>query len=119
MMMVTIPICAARRAGHEGEIELRMQHTARRKAQLQQRPIAYIGQISLGTAYHMLSIDPALTGRIQPSIIDLVVVALREHVDLAALLLVHLDHAVHDRDLAVSHLEDDDVARTEGSEAHV
>jgi hypothetical protein len=31
----------------------------------------------------------------------------------------HLDDAVHDRNLTIGHLEDHDVAGTEGCEAHV
>ena len=59
---------------------------------------ADVGQESPGPAHHVLPLQPVLSGRVQASVVDGVVVALGQELDAAVLLLVQLEHPVHEQD---------------------
>ena len=63
------------------------------------RPVQYYPENVLS-----ISVMSCLSGRVESPVVDRVVVALGEELDAPVLLLVQLQHAVHDRDVAALHL---------------
>ena len=60
---------------------------------------ADVGEEAPRPPHHVLLGEPVLAGRVQSAVVHGVVVALREELDGAVLLLVQLQHSVHDRDV--------------------
>ena len=75
-------------------------------------------QQSPGAAQDLVLADPRLP-RVERPVEAVVVVALGEDVLVAVFALVHLEDAVHDRDLAAGNLEHDCLADREGLGAQV
>ena len=61
---------------------------------------ADVGQEAPRPPHHVLARQPVLPGRVEAPVVHRVVVALGQELDAAVLLLVQLQHAVHDRDVA-------------------
>jgi hypothetical protein len=57
----------------------------------------------------VLLIEPLLSRVVKATVVHLVVVSLGQQIDVTIVLLVHLEHAVNNRDVAPSQLEDDNV----------
>mmetsp|Transcript_37748 Transcript_37748/g.121133 ORF Transcript_37748/g.121133 Transcript_37748/m.121133 type:complete len:265 (+) Transcript_37748:478-1272(+) len=67
-----------------------------------------------GASEDVVSLEPELSRGVEASVVDAVVVALRQELDGAVNLFVDLHDAVDDGDLAVLDLEDDDLADSDG-----
>jgi len=63
---------------------------------------------------HVLLCEPKLARRIQSTIINGVVVSLREELEGAILFLVYLDHSMDDGDFSAFDFEDDDFSDSDG-----
>ena len=67
---------------------------------------ADVGQEAPRPPHHVLARQPVLPGRVEAPVVHRVVVALGQELDAAVLLLVQLQHAVHDRDVAALNLRE-------------
>ena len=63
------------------------------------------GRLAYGASEDVLSCEPELAGRVEAPVVDAVVVALGQQLDLTVGFLVHFHHAVHDGNVAVFDLE--------------
>eukprot|EP00981_Chlorochromonas_danica_P009256 scaffold2582_cov162-Ochromonas_danica.AAC.25 len=71
---------------------------------------AQVAQGPPRAAQDVFPLQPKLSRRVEAAVVHAIVVALRQHLNLSVHLLVNLHHAVHDRDVSVLDLEDDDFA---------
>jgi hypothetical protein len=70
---------------------------------------ADIRQVASRPTDHVLLVEPLLSCVIQATVVNLVVVSLRQQVNVAIVLLVYFQHAVNDGYVASSQFEDDNV----------
>ena len=70
---------------------------------------SHVGQEPASSAHHVLPVQPELAGGVEAPVVHTVVVPLGQELDAAVLLLVELQHSVHDGNVSTLDLEDHDL----------